>query len=301
LSAEQRDLLNKIDMSAHTATGMLNSFLDVSIIETGHLQPKKAPVDVGALLDRLNSVFSLSANQAAVDLRIVRTEIWVNSDTTILQTILQNIISNAIKYAPNGKVIAGVKRKDGQIWIEVHDQGAGFDKQHLPVNREASVLPQSAGLGLKIVEDLSAVLGIEFNLKSHLRKGTVARFGPFSIARRPEQLASNAAWKGLAGMTAIVDLIESDLKTSIIVDLERWGCTVLDGIKPAEGASVESIVITDSFRNLGESPVRQKAIIWLGSAEAEFSDVVGPVHMLSIPVERAKLRSVMMAIRANGA
>src|SRR5690606_27155446 len=88
---------------------------------TGHHR-----LPLSEVLERLEVEFQPLAREKRLDLRILPTSLWVASDRRLLRRLLQNLVSNAIKYTPNGRVLLGVRRRGRQLSVEVHDTGPGI-------------------------------------------------------------------------------------------------------------------------------------------------------------------------------
>ena len=293
LSDAQRDMLRKIDASALTATGMLNSFLDLSIIETGHLQAKREPIEIAFLLGRLKSIFSVSAQEAHVDLRIAPTRMWINSDPTVIQTMLQNLLSNVIKYANGQPALVGIRHRADGIWFEVHDRGEGFGKAADVSPLQNDRVPQSAGLGLKIVSELALVLNAKFELQGASPKGTIARIGPFPQCDKPLLVKPRQSNTALSGLSVLLAELDDDARDHVLSSLEHWGCVVTNG----DTHCAAEILITSASTLIETPPAGIRAIIHIGSALQNRSVCEVAVHHIQTPVDRAQLRSVLMAVR----
>jgi CheY-like chemotaxis protein/anti-sigma regulatory factor (Ser/Thr protein kinase) len=142
--------------------------------------PEFATVSLGELLDQMRVEFTPSARAKGIDLRILTASVHVRSDRRMLRRILQNLISNAVKYTPSGRVLVGCRRRGGSIVLRVYDTGPGIppDKQSI-IFKEFERLPglpagvRGLGLGLSIVERMSRVLEQPVVLSSKPGRGTV--------------------------------------------------------------------------------------------------------------------------------
>jgi signal transduction histidine kinase len=296
LSAQQHDLVRKIDLSAHTATGMLNAFLDVSIIETGRLRVRMTRVDVGQLLSELRAVYSLSAASAGVTIRMPRTQVWIDADAAILRTILQNLISNVIKHAPESQLVIGVRRRSGAVWVEVHDNGPGFGAVPNPDDSSAQGTPPSTGIGLSIVSDLAQLSGLEFVLEMQSGCGTSARLGPFAKADPITHADAAEPVRALTGVRVFLDQLEAVDAAALADSLHKWGCDVVMEID----TPAASYVLVSAKPDTGLHS-QAMAIIQLGDTHGLRFDAKMPHFQLSEPVQPAELRSILMAIKSSKA
>ncbi len=232
--------VDSIDGALAAQDAILNSLLDIARMESGQLEVRVRDVALGPLLQVLGHNFGVLADSRGLALRCVPTGAVVRTDENLLRRILQNFVSNAIRYSRHGRIVVGCRRDGDHIRIEVHDQGPGipealqreiFDEfRRLDEGQDGD---RGAGLGLAIVERLGRLLGHEIGLRSQLGRGSV-----FSVrvplgdaaavqhsgppAASPEQvddapLHGSSAW-----------VIDDDGPTCAATQalLQRWGCTV---------------------------------------------------------------------------
>ena len=162
-------------------TGMLNTLLDINQIEVGAVKPEIADVPVNELFDRLREELTYHAQAAGLALRMVPCALSVRSDRRLLEQMIRNLISNALKYTQRGRVLVGCRRHQGKLRIEVWDTGIGipaselkaiFDEYH-QVDNAARQRSQGLGLGLSIVKSLGELLGHPIRVRSLQGKGSV--------------------------------------------------------------------------------------------------------------------------------
>jgi signal transduction histidine kinase len=178
LSVDQRTMLDRISRSVDDTDGLFRSMLDVSMLDSDSISVRNDRIELGGLLGGLANENAAAAKRAGNTFRVVRSRYIVRSDRLLLGTMIQNLISNAIRHAPNSSVLIGVRLRNGQLSIEVHDTGPGIPPDVLPhVFDEffrGSQDGAGAGLGLSIVHRLAGILGAEVNLASRPGRGTVA-------------------------------------------------------------------------------------------------------------------------------
>ena len=133
LDARQRATLDRIETSLQGLSRLFRSLLDVTSLDSGAICQREASVAMQDILSRLRSQNMLAARQAGITLRFVPCRLWVRTDPELLSTILQNIMSNAIKYAPGQAVLIGCRRRGATLSVEVHDQGPGIAQANLPM------------------------------------------------------------------------------------------------------------------------------------------------------------------------
>jgi len=235
---EDADLVQNIDASLEAVEEIFTALLDISRLDTGAMKPELADFRIDELLQRLDVEFAPLAREKGLDLVFMPCSQTVRSDRRLLRRLLQNLISNAIKYTPAGRLLVGCRRRGERLRIEIHDTGIGIPHgKRRAVFREFHRLDHGArvargvGLGLSIVERIARVLGCEVALKSDVGRGS-----RFSIAL-PRASALAAAQKRHA--VPRLDAGRLDGTVVLCIDNERaivdgmetllggWGCRVL--------------------------------------------------------------------------
>jgi signal transduction histidine kinase/CheY-like chemotaxis protein len=235
-----REVLGKAQNALASVENILSALLDISRLEAGRSALDVMPVALAPLLGQLYDEFLPAAQAKGIDLRLVSTDRIVESDPTYLRRILQNLVSNAVRYTESGRVLVGARRKGGnRVRIEVWDTGPGIpDADQQSIFQEFHRLGRSAsaaagmGLGLAIVDRACAQLGHPIHLHSTLGKGTV--FGidlPLARQRVASPLAAFAA-AGLyaeqaAGLIALLVENDAGLRRAMTLLLEKWGIAVV--------------------------------------------------------------------------
>ena len=236
LSSDQTELVRKITWSVDNASRMFRALLDIAAIESGTLQTEITTVSINELLAEIDSQNALAAQQADVDLRLIPSSVVIRTDRVLVGTMLQNLVSNAVKYAPHGKVVVGCRRNGQFISLHVVDNGRGISQAELKVvenefyrSSESSILrSENKGLGLAIVNRLARLLNLNFVLSSQEGRGTVAVSTELETVdnRAPligERKAQELPLTGLR--VAVADDDEETLRSTQRL-LEQWGCEV---------------------------------------------------------------------------
>ncbi|WEK03316.1 MAG: PAS-domain containing protein [Candidatus Devosia phytovorans] len=232
------DLANSIEASLTAVEDIMGALLDISRIDSGALKPIPAPVAARDLLKKIEVEFGPMARERNITLHTVATDATVMIDRSLVSRIVQNLVSNAIKYTPpGGKVLVGLRRRGNRLRLDVIDTGIGFNKdQHRLLFVEFSRLERGArmaqglGLGLSIVQRLVNGLGLTLELDSHEGRGS--RFSLFLPATRgiraaPEASASPAeANFGMQGLKVLCVDNEAAIIEAMEGLLRHWGCDV---------------------------------------------------------------------------
>ncbi len=179
--AKAAGLVQRMDETLGAMSGMLDTLLDINQIEAGVVQAELADVPVGSLLDRMRDEFTYHAQAKGLALRVMPCTATIRTDPRLLEQMLRNLISNALKYTRTGRVLVGCRRHAGTLSIEVWDTGIGipaaelgavFDEYH-QVGNEARERGRGLGLGLSIVQRLGKLLGHPVRVRSQPGRGSV--------------------------------------------------------------------------------------------------------------------------------
>jgi CheY-like chemotaxis protein/anti-sigma regulatory factor (Ser/Thr protein kinase) len=160
----------------------------------------------------------------------------------LLRRVLQNLLANAIKYTPRGKVLLGVRRQGSELTVEVCDTGPGIPKsKRAVIFKEFERLEETAasvrglGLGLSIVERIGKVLGHQVDLRSVPGKGSIfsvrlPRAAPGVVESAPVSVPAGR----IAGLTVLCIDNERSVLDGMRVMLSGWGCKVMTAQNAAE-------------------------------------------------------------------
>jgi CheY-like chemotaxis protein len=245
-------LAQKVDTSLSAVEEILDALLDISRLDAGKLAPERQDMHLNDLFDTLRVEFAPLAERKNLELRILPTRLVVNSDRRLLRRILQNLLSNAVRYTPRGKVLMGVRGRADHVRIEILDTGAGIpdDKQALVFGefQRFSVVPgmePGVGLGLSIVERIARVLDHPLSFTSISGRGTrfvlrlprVTRPVPLSYAGVAPALPA------LAHATILCIDNDPSVLDGMRVLLEGWGCHIHLAKGLAEAQELEASVM----------------------------------------------------------
>jgi Na+/proline symporter/signal transduction histidine kinase len=262
-SGEDGRLVSNIDASLDAVEEILGALLDISRLDTGAMKPEVGSFRFDEMMRQLEVEFAPLAREKGLDLAFVLSDVTVRSDRRLLRRLLQNLISNAIKYTPQGRVLVGCRKRGGSVRIEVHDSGLGIpESQTRAIFREFHRLQDGAkvarglGLGLSIVERIARVLGLVVKLKSEAGRGStfsveVPVAAPVS-ATVPQRSPMRTDPAQLAGMTVLCIDNDPQILDGMEALLGGWGCRVLKAsdlpaaIAAAEGSqSILSGLLVD--------------------------------------------------------
>lgn len=258
---EAKNLVARLDVTLSTMSSMLNAILDINQIEAGTVQPEIVCFPISDLLERLKGEFAYHAQARGLSLRMVSSGLSVCTDATLLEQMIRNLLSNALKYTRKGKVLLGCRRRKGLVSIEVWDTGIGipegelltiFDEYH-QIDNPARENKRGLGLGLSIVQRLGCLLGHQIRVASKVGKGSVFAIEvalPTSEALSPSQRDAPAKFVDVAKSTphtAAVLVIEDDPEVCGLLELlfrqEGYRTKTV-----RDGDAALSLVVLESFR-----------------------------------------------------
>ena len=256
-NAEGRRLCRQVERSLGTMDSLLRTLLYMSRLDAGDVKPQWQSVSLDALFASLASDFEPTAHQRGLELRVRASGLHVRSDPTMLRRLLQNIVTNALRYTERGGVLLVAGRRGGEVHVRVADTGIGiardrfedifveFDRCGSPAAGDDEDVSAGFGLGLAIVERMARTLEHEITLNSRLGHGSC--FGlTMPYAREPaprgERHPAHAFGEGVSATNltdARILVIENDLVALQALEalLRQWGCRLRLASSTAEAAS----------------------------------------------------------------
>ena len=173
-------LVTMLEPTIGAMAGMLNTLLDINQIDTGTIRTAIADFPVSDLLGQLADEFRYHADAKGLALRIVPCSLAAHSDRRLLEQMIRNLMSNAIKYTKQGKILVGCRRHSTTLSIEIHDTGIGIPPGELEaifaeyhqVDNLARERSHGLGLGLSIVRRLGDLLGHKISVRSRPGSGS---------------------------------------------------------------------------------------------------------------------------------
>jgi CheY-like chemotaxis protein/anti-sigma regulatory factor (Ser/Thr protein kinase) len=240
-TTDTQRIVGHIDNSLQAAEELLSTLLDISKLDAGALTPRRSHFALADIVRPLRAEFEVMADDRGLDLEVVPTQLWVDSDPQMLRRIVQNFLSNAIRYTQEGRVLLGCRRHNGWLSIEVWDSGPGIPESKLTeIFQEFRRLDQVSrhkesekglGLGLSIADRMSRVLDHPIKVRSTVGKGAVFSVSvPIVTAREPsnselEPQARRGSHK-LSGTRIVCIDNETLILEGMTAMLSGWGCEV---------------------------------------------------------------------------
>ncbi len=223
LNADQQRIAGLLTQAVRSQGEMLNALLDISRLDAGVVNSVIAPVESKQIMELIDAEFSsiFLDRKLRFKLHFPRYDLAVLSDSTLLMSMLRNLIGNALKYTERGGVLVSFRPRGDRVLIQVWDTGIGIPAQHLDqiydeyfqignVERDRS---KGLGLGLSIFKRLAVLLGAEIQCHSRPGRGTV-----FSILLPRAELSEAKPGKSTADLADIAGAQWQGKKIVIIED-----------------------------------------------------------------------------------
>ncbi|MEO1264501.1 MAG: PAS domain-containing hybrid sensor histidine kinase/response regulator, partial [Pseudomonadota bacterium] len=249
LDAEAERIARNIDLSLTSVEEIFGAITEISRIDAGRAEPDFVDMPLSELLENLAVEFAPVARAAKLELRIVPSSLWVRTDRRLMRRLLQNLVSNAIKYTPSGKVLIGARRRGESVEVQVLDTGVGIAGEHQElIFREFQRVEATAadvrglGLGLSIVERISDLLGVKIGLSSATGSGslfavTMPRRAPGTLLTRVD---APPVPHRLSGTLVVCLDNEPVILEGMKTLLEGWGCAVIAAADAEEALALMS-------------------------------------------------------------
>ncbi|WP_374469410.1 PAS-domain containing protein [Phenylobacterium sp.] len=252
--SETRALARDADLAIATADRLLRALLNLSKLEAGGVKPELRPVSVAALLRELEREFAPMAAEKGLRLAVRPSTAWVRSDPDLLRSLLQNLVSNAIRYTERGGVLVAARRRGADLRFDVWDTGRGIpdhsrDAIFREFHRVGGEAEPGMGLGLAIVDRVAKLLGHPVAVRSVLKRGSM--FSVSTPACPPAQTPAAAPRPrggALTGLRVLCVDNEPAILDSLRALLRRWGAevdTAVAAAAVAEGAGPWDAALID--------------------------------------------------------
>tara|TARA_B100001142_G_scaffold25741_1_gene23377 strand:+ start:135 stop:2195 length:2061 start_codon:yes stop_codon:yes gene_type:complete len=249
-------IIEDINSVSISTARLLNALLDVSELEVGAIKPRHEIFSVNNILISIFQSFLPLAKDKELDFRIVPSSLYVESDPALLERILGNFMSNAIRYTDKGSVLIGCRRKGSEVSIEVWDTGCGISDDQMSLiyedfyqveNKERD-RGKGLGLGLALAKRLSDSLDHKIDSKSSLGRGSCFSVR-VDLAENKADTNQDEIFMNIMNLSGInILLIEDDIDVLKATKqlLESWGCNVKTARNKDE---VMNLIKEDPYKN----------------------------------------------------
>jgi len=240
---EYRETVDHIRGALASTESLLAGLLDLSRLDAGGMEPQRHDFALSEVLDNLASEFGVLAAEQQIRLHYQATRQWVNSDPALLRRVLQNFLSNAVRYAERGRVLLGVRRCGAMLEIQVWDTGAGITpgEQSLvfeEFRRGDSARGQGLGLGLSIAERMARLLEHPLRLQSWPGRGSLFAVRVPQVTTRTLTAEAVPTVPMPTTASGNIVIVDNDLSVRRAMEalLSAWGFTVASARDGAQAA-----------------------------------------------------------------
>jgi PAS domain S-box-containing protein len=310
---------------------LLNALLDISKLESGAIRPEPTDFAVAAIFEELRLEFAGIAANKGLTLEIERCNEAAYSDPSLVEQILRNLVSNAVKYTPRGFVRLRCLHEAGLVRVEVADTGIGIPQDQLAyiyeefyqVGVPTNVSRDGYGLGLSIVQRLVKLLTLKLDVHSEVGKGSA-----FSLVLPASSGGAGANPSSSARSVALIDqigeacvlLVEDDeavrRATTLLLELEGYRVTAVaslnEAIRHVQSGNRVDLLISDYHLNDGETGTQViaalreilgtnlKAVLTTGDTSSAIKQLPGDryLRMTSKPIKADELLAMLRALLA---
>jgi PAS domain S-box-containing protein len=230
-------LVYQVDEALEAVDELLQALLEISKLDAGALRASPRAVIIGEALWSVAKSFEPMARQRGLRLRVVDSRAVVITDPALLRRILQNFLSNAIRYTRRGSVLIGCRRRGDRVSVEVWDTGPGIPSDQLAAIFEEfkrlggndPETPAGLGLGLAIVDRIAKMLGHPIAVRSRVDHGSVfsvampvgPALAPVSVPHQERRVPNS-----LEGKVVLCVDNEPSVLSAMRTLLEGWSCQV---------------------------------------------------------------------------
>lgn len=318
-SLAQRRLLQNIGNAVNALNQQFKALLDISRLDLTDTVAHTEVFALSPLIERVIAVHAQHAQEKGLRLRHVPCRLWTNSDPHLLERMLSNLLSNALRYTNKGGIVIGVRRNGDELRLEIADSGIGIGEEQLPlifqefyqVGNPERDAEKGLGLGLSIVMRMVKILSHRIEVRSRPGHGSIFRIVlPRATPLLSTELPPEPQAQDLFGLSFDIDVLlfcETGENRANTCDLlEKWGCHIdyADGhSKHAEKIDRKpALVICDTHhiaiaRGFVDSfQASPPLLIVLGEIPDEMAGTVPPTNVLALPLRPARLRALLQQL-----
>ena len=324
LAPGNRTVVAQTASALDSIEGLLEALLEISKLDAGAITPELADVALADLFETLRAEFALVAGERGLTLAVEPTQLWVRSDRRLLRRVLQNFLSNALRYTTHGGVTMTARTSGGAVSLAVADTGPGIDAAHHEeifeeFRRLEGGNTQGMGLGLAIVQRAGRMLDHPIALASAPGRGATftieAPLAASGILRAPVTVA---APRGIGVSSVLVLDNEPAILDGMRAMLGGWGVRVRTAATLDEARTVlrrarttPDVILADY--HLGEGVLGDEAVAALryeiGHAvpaviitadrmpDLRERLIASGLHVLQKPIKPAQLRALLASVR----
>lgn len=249
---EVAHLVNSINASVDALEGLFSELLDITRIDAGGVEVRPQAFEVDDILRKLRLHFEPTAFEKGLALNLRGGHRVVHADPLLVERILRNLVSNAIRYTNDGGVLVAARSRGDRVILQVWDSGLGIrEEEQAKVFEEFYQVPNTPavaahqrkglGLGLAIVKRLADLMDAPITLRSQAGRGTVFTL-ELPVGVKPAPQAVLPPSKGPLGLTLagrLVVIVEDEpaVRSGLEVLLQGWGAQIVSFESVAESSA----------------------------------------------------------------
>lgn len=187
LTPQQNKIIQQLDQSMTTFKGLLDTLLNISKLDSDVIKAEHTPVNVTEVFNWLEQNFAPMAGEKQIGLKLyfpMRETLVVTSDMGLLDSVLMNLVSNAIKFTARGAILVSARKRASEVLFQVWDTGIGIADENIEhifdefyqIDNPQRDRTSGLGLGLAIAKRAIALLGSEITCRSRIGRGSVFEF-----------------------------------------------------------------------------------------------------------------------------
>ena len=240
MSETQVELVNKTDQSLTVAENIIRSLVDISKLDSGTVHPKIRTIDIYDVVESIKQQFTGFAENKGLRFKVYNRHVLVESDPELLYRVLQNFVSNAIRYTETGGILLAVRVRSNYLQVSVIDTGIGiresdqreiFNEFKRIADPNLKNTESGLGLGLSISERIAAILNHTISLKSNYDRGsnfslTINLSNQVLQTESPQKISTESSSNLLSGIKALCVDNEQQIIDAMTMLLKRWQCDV---------------------------------------------------------------------------
>jgi signal transduction histidine kinase/CheY-like chemotaxis protein len=329
--ADAQALAHRISTSVTSLETLLSALLDISKLDAGVIVPEPRAFKIRPLLDRLVDECAPEAIDRGLKLALSCGDAVIRSDPIVLERILRNLISNALRYTERGGIVIGCRRRGATYAIEVWDSGPGIPEgererifeEFYQIGNPARERARGLGLGLAIVRRLADLLGHPIEMQTREGRGSVFRiYVPAAdLEAHVDSARETPSYASLAGRRIVVVDNEGDVRDATVDLLTQWGCAAVaaadadSAVRAYAGQAPPELMLVDYRLGPGIDGLQTIARLRrafgasvpaaLVSGESAQDDLAriqaSGIPLLHKPVRPARLRSLLAHLLRPGA
>jgi len=264
-------LVRQIQNSIGALDSLFSAILDISRLDAGVIESGPQAFAIHPMLERICRDEIPEIDRKGIELRLVHCSLFVRTDPVLLERVLRNLVSNAVRYTDAGRVVVGCRR-GARLSVQVWDSGRGIpaDQQDLifqefyQIGNSERDRARGLGLGLAIVRRLTRILDIPMQMQSRVARGSVFKLSIPVAAERSVAIEPSQGLPAVAQASRFILVIDDEvaIQEGMKALLTGWGHSVITASSCAEMleyatafTTTPSLIISDYRLRNGEDGI----------------------------------------------